>query len=73
MLQVFLPPIGLQDIRTIRFTAANVSEISAGSADRFRLITWRNEDVDLPAAIGRFEQQANGFCALPLGLKGIPD
>ncbi len=43
-LQVFLPLIGLQDIRAFRFSAANVIEIQRVSAQAFRSITSRKKD-----------------------------
>jgi len=43
MLQVFLPLIGLQDMRAFRFSAANVTEIQRVFA---RSITSRKKDFD---------------------------
>ena len=46
MLQVFLPLIGVQHIRAVRFTATNVIEIQRQFAKGFRSIASRTKDVD---------------------------
>ena len=46
MFQVFLPLIGVQHIRAIRFTATNVIKIQRVFVQGVRSITWRKKDVD---------------------------